>query len=417
LYRNTNNFIAAPHPKQMRSIMNIDHLILLSNVTLGLKPEQYKRFLHQKLSSEARLVGIKGPRGAGKTTLVKQYIAASGYAAMEVLYITADHPRVNAARIFDIAESFEKIGGKLLVIDEIHKQNGFAADLKAIYDTFSLKVVFTGSSALHIDHAKVDLSRRAVIHSLPCLSFREFVELETGVTFSSMDLKTLVQEHPGITIDIIRHLKDHKILKLYRDYLTYGAYPFYREGIRDYPIKLIEVVRQMIDSDLAVIYAIDKENLHKLNRIMELICQSPPMELKITKLAGASGINVRTLYAYLGYMETGSLIRRVGSKSLLKKKEKLYFDNPNLFSVLCDNPLEGTIRETFAAAMIGNAGYRLHYPPKGDFLVEDRYLFEVGGKNKSFGQIANVPESFVLRGDAEYGIGNKIPLWLLGFLY
>jgi len=129
--------------------------------------------------------------------------------------------------------------------------------------------------------------------------------------------------------------------------------------------KLIEVVRQMIDSDLAVIYAIDKENLHKLNRIMELICQSPPMELKITKLASAAGINVRTLYAYLGYMETGSLIRRVGSKSLLNKPEKLYFDNPNLFRVLCDNPMEGTIRETFAAAMIGNAGYRLHYPPKG----------------------------------------------------
>jgi uncharacterized protein len=397
--------------------MNIDHLILLSNVTLGLKTETYKRFLHQKLSPEAKLIGIKGPRGAGKTTLVKQYIETSGYAATEVLYITADHPRVNAARIFDIAESFEKIGGKLLVIDEIHKQSGFAADLKAIYDTFSLKVVFTGSSALHIDHAKVDLSRRAVIHSLPCLSFREFVELETGITFSSMDLKTLVQAHPGITIAIVQQLKEQKILKLYRDYLTYGAYPFYREGIRDYPIKLIEVVRQMIDSDLAVIYAIDKENLHKLNRIMELICQSPPMELKITKLAGASGINVRTLYAYLGYMETGSLIRRMDSKSLLNKPEKLYFDNPNLFSVLCDSPLEGTIRETFAAAMIGNAGYRLHYPPKGDFLVEDRYLFEVGGKNKSFGRIAKVPESFVLRDDEEYGIGNKIPLWLLGFLY
>jgi predicted AAA+ superfamily ATPase len=336
---------------------------------------------------------------------------------METLYITADHPRVNAARIFDIAEAFEKIGGKLLVIDEIHKQNGFSADLKAIYDTFSLKVVFTGSSALHIDHAKVDLSRRAVIHALPCLSLREFVELETGVTFSPIELKTLVKRHPEISMNIVRQLPDHKILRLYRDYLTYGAYPFYREGIWDYPIKLIEVVRQMIDSDLAVIYTIDKENLHKLNRIMELICQSPPMELKITKLAGAAGINVRTLYAYLGYMETGSLIRMVGSKGLVNKPEKLYFDNTNLFNILCDNPVEGTIRETFAAAMIGNAGYRLHYPPKGDFRVADQYLFEIGGKNKSFRQIADTPESFVLRDDEEYGVGNYIPLWLLGFLY
>ena len=397
--------------------MNIDHLILLSHKTLGMKTEKYRRFLHSKLSPDARLMGIKGPRGAGKTTLVKQYVRASSHSSEEVLYVTADHPRVNAARIYDIAESFEKIGGKLLVIDEIHKQNGFAADLKAIYDTSHLKVVFTGSSALHIDHARTDLSRRAVVHSLPCLSLREFVELETGESFRPVDLETLVSEHSHISMSIVRQLEDRKILKLYRDYLAHGAYPFYREGIRDYPLKLIEVIRQMIDSDLAVIYNIDKENLHKLSRIMELICKSPPMELKITKLAGAAGINVRTLHAYLGYMEAGSLIRMVPSKSLLDKPEKLYFDNPNLFSVLCDNPMEGTIRETFAAAMLGNAGYRLHYPPRGDFRVEDRYLFEVGGKSKSFARIANLPESHVLQDDEEYGVGNRIPLWLLGFLY
>ena len=397
--------------------MNIDHLIRLSLTTLGMKPEKYKRFLHEKLHSEARLIGIKGPRGAGKTTLVKQCIESSGYPAAEVLYITADHPRVNAARIYDIAESFEKIGGKLLVIDEIHKQSGFTIDLKAIYDTFPLKVIFTGSSAMHIDHARADLSRRAVIYSLPCLSFREFVELETGIYFPSVDMKILVLDHARISMDIVSQLMGRKILKLYRDYTDHGAYPFYREGIREYPIKLIEVVRQTIDSDLAVIYDIDKENLYKLNRIMEIICQSVPMELKITKLASAAGINVRTLYAYMGYMQSASLIRMIASKSLLNKPGKLYFDNPNLFNVLCENPHEGTIRETFAAAMIANAGYRLVYPPKGDLLVDDRYLFEVGGQKKTFDQIADMPNSFVLRDNEEYGVGNKIPLWLVGFLY
>jgi len=382
-----------------------------------MKTEKYRRFLHEKLHPDTRLIGIKGPRGAGKTTLVRQCIETSGYPATEVLYITADHPRVNAARIYDIAESFEKIGGKLLVIDEIHKQSGFSVDLKAIYDTFPLKVIFTGSSALHIDHAKADLSRRAVIHSLPCLSFREFVELETGISFSSVNLKTMVRDHASISIDIVSHLDGQKILKLFRDYLNYGAYPFYRESVRDYPIKLIEVVRQTIDSDLAVIYGIDKENLYKLNRIMEIICQSLPMELKITKLAGAAGINVRTLYAYMGYMQSAGLIRMVASKSLLNKPGKLYFDNPNLFNILCESPYAGTIRETFAAAMIANAGYRLVYPPKGDFLVDDRYLFEVGGQKKNFDQIADLPNSFVLRDNEEYGVGNKIPLWLVGFLY
>jgi predicted AAA+ superfamily ATPase len=317
-----------------------------------------------------------------------QLLQESGLAEEEALYVTADHPRVNAIRLYDIAEAFAKLGGQLLVIDEIHKQSGFAADLKAVYDTLSLRVVFTGSSALHLDHAKVDLSRRAVIHNLPCLSLREFVELETGLEFAALDLTTLVQDHAAIAGEIVTRLADRRILRLYRDYLVYGAYPFYREGVADYPVKLIEVVRQMIDSDLAVIYNIDKDHLNKLNRILELICRSPPLELKVTKLAGAAGINIRTLYTYLGYLEKGSLVRAVTSHKSLAKANKLYFDNPNLFSILCDYP-QGAIRETFAAAMLGNAGHRLHYPARGDFLVDERYLFEVGAKARI---LARFPE-------------------------
>ncbi|MBM9535467.1 ATP-binding protein [Desulfobulbus alkaliphilus] len=397
--------------------MDIDHLITLSRSILQRRKEKYRRFLHAKLNPHGRLVGIKGPRGAGKTTLVRQLLQESGLAAEKALYVTADHPRVNAMRLYDIAEAFEKLGGQLLVIDEIHKQSGFAADLKAVYDTLSLRVIFTGSSALHLDHAKVDLSRRAVIYNLPCLSLREFVELETGLEFAALDLATLVQDHAAIAGEIVTRLADRRILPLYRDYLTYGAYPFYREGVVDYPIKLIEVVRQMIDSDLAVIYNIDKDHLNKLNRILELICRSPPLELKVTKLAGAARINIRTLYAYLGYLEKGSLVRTVPAHKSLAKADKLYFDNPNLFSILCDYPQQGAIRETFAATMLGNAGHRLHYPARGDFLVDERHLFEVGGKNKDFNQISGIKDSFDLRDNEEYGIGNKIPLWLLGFLY
>lgn len=400
--------------------MDIDHLITLSRTTLERRQEKYRRFLHARLNQQGRLIGIKGPRGAGKTTLVMQLLQDSGLAtaeALEALYVTADHPRVNAMRLYDIAEAFAKIGGKLLVVDEIHKQSGFAADLKAIYDTLPLRAIFTGSSALHLDQAKVDLSRRAVIHTLPCLSLREYVELETGLEFAAVDLATLVQDHAAISGEIVKRLADRRILRLYRDYLAGGAYPFYREGVADYPVKLIEVVRQTIDSDLAVIYKIDKDHLHKLNRILELICRSPPLELKVTKLAGAAGINVRTLYAYLDYLAKGSLVRPVPSHKSQAKPDKLYFDNPNLFGILCDYPQEGTIRETFAAAMLANAGHRLHYPARGDFLVDQRYLFEVGGKGKDFGQISGVADSFVLRDHEEYGVGSKIPLWLLGFLY
>jgi predicted AAA+ superfamily ATPase len=397
--------------------MDIDHLITLSRSILQRRKEKYRRFLYTKLNPEGQLIGIKGPRGAGKTTLVKQLLQESGLAAEKALYVTADHPRVNAMRLYDVAEAFAKLGGQLLVIDEIHKQSNFAADLKAVYDTLPLRVIFTGSSALHLDHAKVDLSRRAVIYNLPCLSLREFVELETGLEFAALDLATLVEDHAVITGEIVERLADRRILRLYRDYLAYGAYPFYREGVTDYPVKLIEVVRQMIDSDLAVIYNIDKDHLNKLNRILELVCRSPPLELKVTKLAGAAGINIRTLYAYLGYLEKGSLVRAVTAHNSLAKADKLYFDNPNLFTILCDYPQQGAIRETFAAAMLGNAGHRLHYPARGDFLVDERYLFEVGGKGKDFGQISGIKDSFVLRDNQEYGIGRKIPLWLLGFLY
>lgn len=397
--------------------MDIDYLITLSRTTLERRQEKYRRFLHARLNPQGRLLGIKGARGAGKTTLVLQLLQESGLASAEALYVTVDHPRVNAMRLYDIAEAFAKLGGKLLVIDEIHKQNEFAVDLKAVYDSLPLRVIFTGSSALHLDQAKVDLSRRAVVHTLPCLSLREYVELETGLEFAALDIVTLVQDHAAISGEIVQRLADRRILRLYRDYLACGAYPFYREGVADYPMKLIEVVRQTIDSDLAVIYKIDKDHLNKLNRILELICRSPPLELKVTKLAGAAGINIRTLYAYLGYLEKGSLVRSVASHKSLAKPDKLYFDNPNLFSILCDYPQDGTIRETFAAAMLGDAGHRLHYPARGDFLVDERYLFEVGGKGKGFGQIPGVADSFVLRDNEEYGVGNKIPLWLLGFLY
>ncbi len=243
------------------------------------------------------------------------------------------------------------------------------------------------------------------------------MELETGLEFAALDLATLLQDHAAISGEIVQRLAERRILRLYRDYLACGAYPFYREGVADYPVKLIEVVRQTIDSDLAVIYNIDKDHLNKLNRILELICRSPPLELKVTKLAGAAGINVRTLSAYLGYLEKGSLVRKVAALKSLASPEKLYFDNPNLFSILCDYPQEGTIRETFAAAMLDNAGYRLHYPSRGDFLVDEHYLLEVGGKGKGFGQISGVGDSYVLLDNEEYGVGNKIPLWLLGFLY
>lgn len=395
----------------------ITALLLLSNQIKSQKVPVYKRFLYEKIDFNERLIGIIGARGAGKTTILLQYLKEQTD-SKETLYIIGDHPVVASEGLFAIADAFQKVGGKVLIIDEIHKVKDFEIDLKLICDSFfELQVIFTGSSAVAIDHAKADLSRRAVMHTLPVLSFREFIELETKEQFNAYSLEDILNNHTTIAIDILSKIKP---LAYFNTYLKRGAYPFYKNGEESYMQKLLAATMQVISSDLPAIYAIEHDKINALKKMMVMLCKSEPFDINISKLCGAVELNQKTLYKYLGILQAAGLIRILGAKSsgvsIISKPEKLYLDNTNLFTIFCDKPKEGTIRETFFASAL-SFDHSLNYPKNGDFIINDTFTFEVGGRGKTNRQIKEVKESFIVSDDIEIGTLNKIPLWLFGFLY
>ena len=395
----------------------IEQLELLSNQILSQKTPEYKRFLYSEIDFDERLIGILGARGVGKTTILLQYLHEI-YKVKKSLYIMADHPIVVQLGLFAIADTFQKKGGEVLIIDEIHKIKIFEIDLKLIYDSFfSLKVVFTGSNAVAIDNAKADLSRRALVYKLPVLSFREYLELESGLELSCVSLEDIVKNHISLSLEILKKIKP---FAHFEKYLKSGAYPFYTTSKQSYTQKLLHASLQVLESDLPMIYTIDHEKINALKKMMIMLCQSEPYDINISKLCGAVELNQRTLYKYLGILQAAGLIRMLGAKSsgvsIISKPEKLYLDNTNLFSIFCNAPKVGTQRETFFASQ---ASYRhtLNYPKSADFIVDEKYTLEIGGKDKTSKQLRGSKEGYIVADEIEIGTDNKIPLWLFGFLY
>jgi len=396
----------------------ITSLLTFSNQIKSQPLPKYKRFLYTKIDFDERLIGIIGARGVGKTTLLLQYLKERT-TSKETLYLIGDHPLVVGEGLFGIADAFQKVGGKVLIIDEIHKIKDFEIALKLIYDSFfDLKVIFTGSSAVALDHAKADLSRRAMLYTLPVLSFREYLELETNMDLPHYTLDDMLENHVQISIDILSKVKP---LAYFDRYLKVGAYPFYRESKESYLQKLLVATMQVLSTDLPSIYAIEHDKINALKKMLIMLCKSEPFDINISKLCGAVELNQKTLYKYLGILQAVGLIRILGAKSsgisIISKPEKLYLDNTNLFTIFCDTPKEGTIRETFFASALSYL-HTLDYPKTGgDFIVDDTFTFEVGSRGKTKKQISAVDKSFIVSADIEIGVNNKIPLWLFGFLY
>lgn len=395
--------------------MNLETLQKISIQILSRKIPEYKRYIYSKIDFNSKLIGIKGARGTGKSTILLQYAKSKDLAPSKILYLSCDHPAMSGVSLYDIAESFYARGGKLLIIDEIHKSINFSSELKAIYDVYDLQVVFSGSSALQIEYASADLSRRAVIHTLGVLSLREFCELETKQSFEKYSLDDILLNHQDIAASIMKQIRP---LEQFDNYREYGCYPFYQESLIDYPSKLLEVINLTIDSDLCGIYNIDPSKLDKLKKIIYMLCCSKPFEVNISKLSSAVGTSWPTLQKYLERMDAGSLIHivrgGVGMRAV-NKPDKLLLDNPNLFTVLCANSDIGAIRESYFVSQV-TLNHQVHFHDKGDFIVDDSLVFEVGGASKDNSQLKG-DKGYIIADDIEIGFDNKIPLWLMGFLY
>ena len=391
-------------------------LTKLSKRFLSTKPSSFKRFLYNKIDFNASIIGIKGGRGSGKTTLLHQYAKECKYKASQILYISCDHPAMIHQNLYEIADEFFAYGGKLLILDEIHKIKDFASHIKAMYDFTDLQVLFSGSSAIKIEHALGDLSRRALVYDMPVLSFREFLALKNIAHFPSYNLNDILENHEDITIKINEEIKP---LEWFSEYLEYGAYPFFKEGKSSYSDRLLEVINTTIDSDLASLFHINSDKLETLKKVLYVLCCTTPYEINKAKLSGEAGVAWATLSKYLSYMGKGSLLHLVrGSKGhkTLQLPNKILLNNPNLFSVLCAKPDLGALRESFFVSQV-TTNHQIHYHHQGDFLLDDKIIIEVGGKSKDAKQIQGLSNAYLALDDTEFGYGNTIPLWLFGFLY
>ena len=389
-----------------------DSALYISTVEMS-----HRRYFYDEIDHDDKLIGIIGARGVGKTTYILHYLKILDVSMQRKLYISADNIRLTDSSLLEIAKDFAAIGGEVFAIDEIHKYKNFEIELKQIYDMLPLKVIFSGSSAIELEHAKADLSRRAVLYRVNGLSYREFLEFKTGIKLSTYALEDILENHSDIAFGIKEQVKP---LEFWKEYLRYGYYPFYFENPKKYNIKLNETINTVIEVDIPTLFKIKYEYVVNLKKLVQLICHSEPFKLNIKELSGKIGIDRDTLYLYFEYLHRGKVLNLIRAKhkgdNIFTKPDKVYLNNPNLNDSYCSNASIGTIRETIFVAFLQSM-YGLSIPKKGDFLVDDTYLFEIGGKNKSFKQIKDIPHSYVVADEVEIGFGNKIPLWLFGFLY
>ena len=377
---------------------------------------KYKRYFHN-LNLDKKLVGIIGARGVGKTTFLIQYLKELDIPFSKKLYISADI--ITIPSLYEVAEAFYKEEGKILIIDEIHKYKNFEIELKKIYDLLDLRVIFSGSSALKLDNAKADLGRRAIVYELEGLSFREFVELSKDIILPKFTLEQILTEHQDIAYEL---LEKFNLTLLFKEYIKSGYYPFYFEDKDDYLIRLNETINTVIEVDIPSIYPIEYDSINNLKRLVRLICTSHPYTPNLKELLNKMNMqdSYKGLYRFLHYLDRAKVFSLARAKTkgdnIFTKPDKIYLNNTNLHFAYCDKNNIGTSREVFFYSML-KVDHNITIPKKGDFLVDDTYLFEVGGKTKTFKQIQDIDNSFVIADDIEIGNKNKIPLWLFGFLY
>lgn len=395
----------------------MERLYNISNSLVSKVPIDFKRYLFSKIDWDAQLIAISGARGCGKTVMLLQYLKSIS-ANKNALYVSLDDIYFSENKLILFAEQFYKKGGEVLLLDEVHKYPNWSQEIKNIYDTLQdLQIVFTGSSALEIHKGTHDLSRRAIVYDLVGLSFREYLELKHKIKLPAYELKDILLADNKINKTIIENIKP---LQVFDEYLQNGYYPFFVNTKQNYLKQLLNTINIVIESDLPSIYNIEFSSTLKIKKLLSIISRIVPYKPNIEELARQIGTTRDTLLKYMYYLEKAQIIKWLGQDTMginyLNKPEKLYLNNTNLNYVLTDLPNQGNIRETFFLNQI-SAKHFVSYPRQGDFVVDGKYIFEVGGKNKNKKQIMNLADSYIVADSIEYSFENKLPLWLFGFLY
>ncbi len=391
------------------------------NRLLALTSEAFVRQMMKDINWDARLIAIRGARGVGKTTLMLQYIK-SHYSAgsRSALYCSLDSLYFTEHRLVDLAELFYKAGGKHLFLDEVHKYPSWSREVKEIYDIYpDLRIVVSGSSLLNIIHGDADLSRRCVAYSMQGLSFREFLAFFHNINIPVHPLEDVLEHATGLCAQVNAVCRP---LPLFKDYLQHGYYPYYKENQHDYFTTIEQVASFVIESELPQLCGVEASNTRKIKALLGIIATSVPFEVDISKLSTVIGVHRNTTLEYLGDLGKAGLLTLLYADLLsvkkMQKPDKIYLENPNMLYALATRPVKiGTARETFAVNQL-RYGHTVEYGKQsGDFKVDGQLVFEVGGADKSYNQIADLPHSYILADDIEYPYGNKLPLWTVGMMY
>ncbi len=379
---------------------------------------RFKRYLYDSINWNVRMVGVRGARGVGKTTMLLQHMKETFPNVDDAMYLSLDNIWFSSHKLEELVSFLYVHGVTNLYFDEVHRFRNWAVYLKNFYDSYpNLNIVYTGSSTLAIDNSKADLSRRQSLHTLKGLSFREYLAYEGVADFPAIGLDDLLSNHVKYAMEVTSKVK---VLKYFGSYLRNGFYPYYKEANGDYLMRVAEVARTVIENDIPAMENISNETVEKLKTLLMVIAQSVPLEPNISRLAVQLGSTRDQTLKMLCLLDRAELLHLLTDKvkdyKHLVNPRKIYLNNGNLMYALSKNVEVGTLRETFFANQLG-AVATLTMPQKGDFLADGRCLFEVGGSRKSFAQIADIPDSYLVTDDVEVGTGNRIPLWLFGFLY
>ena len=380
---------------------------------------EYKRYLYNTIKWSSRLIGIKGARGTGKTTLLLQWIKELDLPADKAAYFSLDDLYFTVNSLKDTVTQFYKNGGEVLVLDEVHKYKNWSLEIKNIYDFFpSLKIIFTGSSIIDISKQEGDLSRRALMYELPGLSYREYLFMQGIVELPALSLEDILFKNEKIKKALP---KDFRPLEHFGNYLKYGYYPFGLEDETTVHQRINQLIRTIVEVDMAELKDFDIRNAKKLLQLVYVIAQQVPFKPNISSLATKTGIHRNSLNNYLHYLEQAKIISLLfpegQSVAVLQKPEKIFLNNTTLLNALsAEESSVGTVRETFFLSQLVPF-HKVNTPKKGDFLVNGKYTFEVGGKGKGQKQIAELENAWVVKDDIEFPVNKAIPLWMFGLLY
>lgn len=376
------------------------------------------RYLYETIAWNDRLIMIKGARGVGKTTMMMQRCKENGehgvYASLDQLFFN-DHT------IVELADYHYKHGGTHLYLDEVHRypRPNWEQELKNIYDSYpGLSVVFTGSSLLQLNCKVADLSRRVAVYELRGLSFREYLNFTGKHGLKPFSLSEILCNHRVLASKITSSIR---VIGEFEKYLKMGYYPFFMDSSEfTYAQRVERLVLSVIDIDIPTVTAIEYETQLKLKKLLVVLAEQVPFVPNMTNLSRDVEVTRNQLMKFFTLLSDGAILRTLMDSTTQPKRaskpEKILFDNPSVMQALGIINKAGTVRESYVASMLSSTG-QLYAAKEGDFLLDRTYLFEVGGKGKGFSQIADRPNSYVIADNIETGTGNKIPMWLLGFLY